>query len=105
MDIDMAALRQLEADKDIPTAKVIEALEDALLNAYEKTDTHVKGARVTIDRKTGAVHVFAPEVDEDGEKVGEYDDTPTYSALPCCTALARAEAVSSSGVLGSKRWE
>jgi len=35
MDIDMAALRQLEADKDIPISVVIEALEDAMLNAYE----------------------------------------------------------------------
>ena len=77
MDIDMAALRQLETDKDIPISVVIEALEDALLNAYEKTEKHVPGGRVTIDPKSGAVHVFAPELNEDGEKVGEYDDTPT----------------------------
>jgi hypothetical protein len=35
----------------------------------------------------------------------EYDDTPAYRALPCCTALARAPIVSSSGVSGSKRCE
>lgn len=34
-----------------------------------------------------------------------YEDTPTYSALPCCTADASAPIVSSSGVSGSKRWE
>jgi len=87
MDIDMAALRQLEADKDIPIAVVIEALEDALLNAYEKTEKQVPGGRVTIDRKSGAVHVFAPELNEDGEKVGEDDDTPTdFGRIAAATA-------------------
>ena len=87
MDIDMAALRQLEADKDIPMAVVIDALEDALLNAYEKTESHTKGARVTIDRKSGAVHVFAPELNEEGEPVGEFEDTPTdFGRIAAATA-------------------
>jgi len=87
MDIDMAALRQLETDKDIPISVVIEALEDALLSAYEKTEKHVPGGRVTIDRKSGAVHVFAPELNEEGEKVGEYDDTPTdFGRIAAATA-------------------
>ena len=30
---------------------------------------------------------------------------PMYNALPCCTAVASALIVSSSGVSGSKRWE
>lgn len=87
MDIDMVALRQLESDKEIPIAVVIDALEDALLNAYEKTDNHTKGARVTIDRKSGSVHVLAPELNEDGEKVGEFDDTPTdFGRIAAATA-------------------
>lgn len=76
MDIDMNALRQLERDKEIPLAVLIRALEDALLNAYEKTEGAVKGARVDLDRKTGRVSVYAPEKDEEGNVVGEYDDTP-----------------------------
>jgi N utilization substance protein A len=36
----------------------------------------VKGARVHLDKKTGKVSVFAPELDEAGEPIGEYEDTP-----------------------------
>ena len=76
MDIDMNALRMLERDREIPLIVLIRALEDALLNAYEKSDRAVKGSRVELDRKTGRVTVYAPELDEAGEKIGEYDDTP-----------------------------
>ncbi|MCW3157281.1 transcription termination factor NusA [Micropruina sonneratiae] len=76
MDIDMEALRALERDREIPMDVLIGALEDAMLNAYEKTDNAVPGSRVEVDRKTGRVTVFAPERDEEGEKIGEYDDTP-----------------------------
>ena len=76
MDIDMEALRALERDREIPMNVLVGALEDAMLNAYEKTDGAVPGARVELDRKTGHVTVCAPELDEEGEKIGEYDDTP-----------------------------
>ena len=76
MDIDMSALRTLERDKEIPMDVLVRALEDALLNAYEKSANPVKGARVVLDRKTGRVTVWAPEVDDEGQVVGEYEDTP-----------------------------
>ena len=76
MDIDMEALRALERDREIPMNVLIDALEDAMLNAYEKGDHAVTGARVQLDRKSGHVTVFAPELNEEGEKIGEYDDTP-----------------------------
>ncbi|MFT3861579.1 transcription termination factor NusA [Micropruina sp.] len=76
MDIDMQALRALERDREIPMSVLVGALEDAMLNAYEKTDHAVPGSRVELDRKTGRVTVFAPELDADGQKIGEYDDTP-----------------------------
>ncbi len=76
MDIDMSALRALERDKDIPMDVLVTALEDALFNAYEKTSHAVKGARVTLDRRTGRVTVIAPELDAEGNVVGEYEDTP-----------------------------
>ncbi len=76
MDIDMEALRALERDREIPMNVLVGALEDAMMNAYEKTDGAVPGARVELDRKTGHVTVFAPELDEEGERIGEYDDTP-----------------------------
>jgi len=76
MDIDMEALRALERDREIPMTVLIGALEDALLNAYEKSDSAAPGSRVELDRKTGRVTVYAPELNETGERIGEYDDTP-----------------------------
>jgi N utilization substance protein A len=77
MDIDLSALRQLEQDRGIKSDVVIEAIEDALRNAYEKTPSHVPFARVAFDRKTGKVAVMLPEYDDTGEIIGEYDGTPS----------------------------
>ncbi|HOA87961.1 transcription termination factor NusA [Propioniciclava tarda] len=76
MDIDMTALRSLERDKDIPLDVLVDALEDAILNAYAKSTNPVKGARVSLDRKSGKVTVWAPELDDEGNAIGEYEDTP-----------------------------
>lgn len=87
MDIDMAALRAIERDKEIPLDYLVEALEDALLNAYNKTDHPVSGARVDLDRKSGKVSVVVPETDEDGNQIGEYDDTPSdFGRIAASTA-------------------
>jgi N utilization substance protein A len=76
MDIDMAVLRALEREKEISFDIVVEALEQALLTAYHKTPGAQPKARVHLDRQTGRVSVLAAEVDEEGEVVREYDDTP-----------------------------
>lgn len=76
MDVDLSALKALERDKEISMEVLLGALSDALLNAYEKTPGAVEGARVEIDRRSGKVSVMAPELDEEGNRVGEYDDTP-----------------------------
>ncbi|HHU38551.1 MAG TPA: transcription termination/antitermination protein NusA [Propionibacterium sp.] len=76
MDIDMAALRALERDKDIPMEVLVGAMEEAILNAYEKSGTEVRGARVELDTKTGRFAVYAPERDEEGQVIGWYEDTP-----------------------------
>lgn len=76
MDIDLNILRMLEREKEIKFEVLVEAIEQALLTAYQKTDGHHEGARVELDRKTGHVTVLAPEVDDEGNKIGEYDDTP-----------------------------
>ena len=76
MDVDMSALKQLERDKEISMDVLLDALSEALLNAYEKTPGAVPGARVDVDRRTGKVSVYAPELNEAGEKIGEYDHTP-----------------------------
>ena len=65
MDIDMAALRLIEREKEISLDYLVESLEVAMLNAYDKTDHPVKGARVELDRKTGKFAVMVPERDEE----------------------------------------
>jgi transcription termination/antitermination protein NusA len=77
MDIDLSILRMLERGKEISFDVLVEAIEQALLTAYHKTPGAQETARVQLDRKSGHVTVFATEVDDEGEKVGEeYDDTP-----------------------------
>ena len=76
MDIDMTALRALEHEKEIPLDYLVSTLQDALLNASEKTAAPKPGAHVVLEPRSGQVSVMVPEMDEAGEKVGEYDDTP-----------------------------
>jgi N utilization substance protein A len=76
VNVDIAALRAIERDKDIPFETVLEAIETALLTAYRHTEGHQPHARVDIDRKTGVVRVLAHETGPDGEPGPERDDTP-----------------------------
>jgi N utilization substance protein A len=76
MNIDLAALRALEREREIPFETILAAIETALLTAYRHTDGSNPHARVEIDRKTGAATVLAQETAPDGGLVREYDDTP-----------------------------
>ena len=76
MNIDVAALRAIEADKGVSIETVISAIQAALLTAYKHVDGHQGDARIDVDRKTGLVRVLAREVDEDGTVISEWDDTP-----------------------------
>jgi N utilization substance protein A len=76
MDIDMTALRALEREKEISFSLLVEAIESALLIAYQRTDGHHPHARVELDRKSGHVTVWAAETDDDGNVLREFDDTP-----------------------------
>ncbi|MEU6136152.1 transcription termination factor NusA [Nocardioides sp. NPDC047086] len=76
MDIDMSILRMLEREREISLDVLVEAIEQGLLTAYHKTAGAQTKARVDLDRKTGHVRVLAAEVDDEGNVVGEYDDTP-----------------------------
>jgi transcription termination/antitermination protein NusA len=72
----MAVLRSLEREKDISLDVVVEAIEQALLVAYHRTEGAQLHARAELDRKTGHVTVYAQELAEDGQVKREYDDTP-----------------------------
>jgi transcription termination/antitermination protein NusA len=76
MDIDLSILRMLEQEKEIKFSVLVDAIEQALLTAYHKTPGAQPRARVVLDQKTGHVNVLAAEVDEEGNLVTEYDDTP-----------------------------
>jgi len=87
MDIDMRALRALEHEKEISFPLLVEAIESALLMAYQRTEGHQPVARVELDRKTGHVTVWAAETDEEGKVVREWDDTPSgFGRIAATTA-------------------
>ncbi len=76
MDIDMAVLRSLVHEKEISLDVLVNAIEQALLVAYQRTPGSHEDAHVELDRKTGHVTVLAHERDESGELTREFDDTP-----------------------------
>lgn len=108
MDIDMAALRMVEAEKGVSLDTLMAAIEDALLKAYHNAPGALDDARVEVDRKNGHVMVMAAEIDEDGNKIGEFDDTPSgFGRIATTTArsiiMQRLREAEDEQVLGSFR--
>jgi N utilization substance protein A len=108
MDIDMSALRVLEREREIPLDLLIPTIEQALLMAYHKTPGAFEQARAELDRKSGHVTIWAAEIDDDGEPVGEFDDTPAgFGRIAASTArqiiLQRLRDVEDDNVLGEFR--
>lgn len=108
MDIDMAALRMVEAEKGVSLDTLMAAIEDALLKAYHNAPGALDDARVEVDRKNGHVIVMATEVDENGNKIGEFDDTPAgFGRIATTTArsiiMQRLREAEDEQVLGSFR--
>lgn len=83
MDIDLSVLRLMEREKEISFNELVGIIEQAVLTAYLK---HVNpsghgtpspnGVRAVLDRNSGQVSIFAPELDDEGNIIGEADDTP-----------------------------
>src|SRR6201995_2763827 len=76
MNNQMGALHAIEVDRGISVNELLETIKSALLTAYRHTQGHQNEAHIEIDRKTGVVKVMAREVDEDGNLISEWDDTP-----------------------------
>ena len=83
MEIDLAVLRLMEREREIPFDELLRIIEAAVLTAYlkhtEQPEHPAPGTprpRVHIDRKTGRVTVLVPELDENGEQIGESEDEP-----------------------------
>jgi transcription termination/antitermination protein NusA len=88
VDIDLSVLRLMEREREIPFDELVQIIEQAILTAYLKhtaTGEHdekptvggVARARVELDRKTGHVTVYVPELDDDGNVIGEAVDSPS----------------------------
>ncbi|WP_116113079.1 transcription termination factor NusA [Austwickia chelonae] len=114
MDIDLAALRALERERDISLDVIVPAIEQALLLAYHRTEGAYRLARVDLDRKTGHVIVWAREdarILEDGsrgEAGPEFDDTPEgFGRVAASTArqviVQRMRELEDDAVLGDFR--
>ncbi len=70
------ALELLEREKGVPADTILDALANALVSAYKRTPGAAEEARVTIDPDTGEILVYGQELDEDGNVVEEWADTP-----------------------------
>ncbi|YAL82239.1 transcription termination factor NusA [Dermacoccaceae bacterium W4C1] len=114
MDIDMAALRMLEREREIPMDVIVPAIEQALLTAYQKEDGAFRHSRVELDRKSGHVVVWAREdapIDDEGnlgEPGPEFDDTPTgFGRVAAATArqviVQRMRDIEDEAILGDFR--
>ena len=69
------ALHQIEKEKSIPFDLLIEALEDALHSAYNKTSGAVRFSEVRIDRESGQIHVYELIFPEGEEPEVEDEET------------------------------
>ena len=92
MDIDLAALRALERERDISLDVLIPAIEQALLVAYHRTEGAYRQARVELDRKTGHVIVWARE--ESRPPSPRRGERGRPSSAPSSTTPPRASAAS-----------
>ncbi|MGA7270858.1 MAG: transcription termination factor NusA, partial [Acidimicrobiia bacterium] len=72
----MDALELLERERGVPVEILLDALANALVSAYKRSPGAAEEARVTIDPDSGDIIVYAQELDEDGNVVDEWEDTP-----------------------------
>lgn len=83
MDINLRDLKLMESEKGIPFDELVTMIESAILAAYQKhiaqTTDEVQSevaARVELDRRTGIITVYVPELDDEGAVIGERIVTP-----------------------------
>jgi N utilization substance protein A len=70
------ALQQIARDKGISVDTLLDALANALVAAYKRIPGAAEEAVVTIDPDSGEIRVYGQELDEEGNVVREWDDTP-----------------------------
>jgi N utilization substance protein A len=70
------ALQMLAADKGVSIDTLLEALANALVSAYKRRPNAAEEAYVTIDADNFEIRVYGQELDDEGNVVREWDDTP-----------------------------
>ena len=70
------ALGQIARDKGISVETLLDALANALVAAYKRRPDAAEEAVVTIDPDSGEIRVYGQELDEEGNVIREWDDTP-----------------------------
>ena len=94
MNIDIDALRAIETERGVPVTDLLTSVASGLLYAYsEYRDGNIEEnhkSRVDIDADTGEVAVIVTEVNEEGEVITEFDDTPTNFSRVAAPAVRDA---------------
>src|SRR5271165_6461123 len=72
----LEALQHMARDKGITVDTLFDALANALVAAYKRLPNAAEEAVVTIDPDAGDFRVYGQELDEEGNVVREWDDTP-----------------------------
>jgi N utilization substance protein A len=81
LDIMMEAIEGVARERGVPVDAILDAFANALVAAYKRSPGAAEEARVTIDPETGEVTVYAQELDEDGNVIDEWEDTPDGEAF------------------------
>ena len=71
MSVDIPSLVQLTEAKGMPLEQLIQAIEAAVLTAYNETPEPNRYARVQLDSETGVINIYVPTFNELGERVSE----------------------------------
>ena len=70
------ALEGVAREKGVPIEIILDALANAFVSAYKRTPGAAEEARVTIDVDSGEITVYGQELDEEGNVIREWVDTP-----------------------------
>jgi N utilization substance protein A len=81
LDTMMEAIEVLARERGVSVDTILDAFANALVAAYKRSPGAAEEARVTIDPDSGEVIVYAQELDEDGNVISEWEDTPEGEAF------------------------
>ncbi|REK40403.1 MAG: transcription termination/antitermination protein NusA [Actinobacteria bacterium] len=77
----MEAIEVLARERGVAVEAILDAFANALVAAYKRSPGAAEEARVTIDPDSGEVTVYAQVLDEDGNVIDEWEDTPEGEAF------------------------